>query len=159
MTSVRGKIGLNVPGQVWFGSVYSSIEDMRNSFELLKNNNVNYIWNLLETSTIAEIERKKFTVIHSPVIDYSLPVDIPSFYKDAELVLNYLKDNQNIYVHCYGGHGRTGMAILYLKVLLGEDPQTALDEVREYVHGPEMNEQVVFATGRTDLNVKKISFK
>lgn len=158
MAAVRGNIKINTPGKLWFGSIYSSIEDMLESFYILSNNSVKHIWNLLEDDSIANVEKTRFNVIHTPVVDYSIPSDTDLFKKDADIVLSLLNNGESIYVHCHGGHGRTGMAILYLKVLLGENPQEALDEVRELVRGPEMIEQIVFATGREDLVVKKIQY-
>lgn len=143
--AVRGKVTTSLPGEIWFGSIYDSIQDMNDSFVFLKENNVSTIWNLLEDDTIAKVESKNFNVIHSPINDFSIPDNKESFIKDIEQIIDLLKNNKNIYVHCFGGHGRTGLAILCVKIMLGEDPTEALKEVKEKVSGPELQRQINFA--------------
>lgn len=144
-TAIRGKIKTLLPGELWFGSVYDSIQNMNDSFIFLKENNISTIWNLLEDDTIAKVESKNFNVIHSPINDFSIPDNKESFIKDIGKIIDLLKDNKNIYVHCFGGHGRTGLAVLCVKIMLGEDPTEALKEVKEKVSGPELQRQINFA--------------
>lgn len=108
----------------------------------------------MEDDTVAKLEKKEFKVIHTPIDDFSIPKDKTLFIRDVKRIVNLLRNGKNIYIHCLAGHGRTGMAILTIKIILGEDPRTATKEVKLQVKGPEMREQITFAllTGREVLN-------
>jgi protein-tyrosine phosphatase len=145
-TAISSFIDLGLKGKVWFGSSYDTIEKMNKTFCYLKQNNVSVIWNLLEDDTIALSEARHFRTIHSPIVDFSIPEDQNLFVQDVLNIIQLLNNGNNIYIHCFAGHGRTGMAILSLMVLLGQDPKTSLNIVYEKVHGPETEDQITFAT-------------
>jgi len=143
---VRNNISIgDLPGKIWHGPCYNSVDDMNASFSFLKENDVSVIWNLLEDDTVARLESNSFHVVHTPVEDFSTPVNPDLFKKDAVRIRNLLKAGRNVYVHCMGGHGRTGMAILYLMVMEGKDPTEATALVKSLVHGPETKGQTFFA--------------
>ena len=144
---VRDNISIgNLPGKIWHGPCYNSLSEMNASFSFLKDNDVSVIWNLLEDDTVAKLEAKSFYVIHTPVNDFSTPQDPESFRSSAKRIINLLKTGRNIYIHCMGGHGRTGMAILYLMVMIGENPIESTSLVKSLVKGPETEMQTIFAT-------------
>lgn len=144
---VRSSISIgNLPGKIWHGPCYSSVDDMNASFSFLKENDVSVIWNLLEDDTVVNLEKNSFYVIHTPIEDFSIPTDPDLFYKDAKRIRNLLKAGRSIYVHCMGGHGRTGMAIMFLMIMEGKDPKDSLTLVKALVHGPETKGQIMFAT-------------
>lgn len=149
---VRDYISIgDLPGKIWYGPCYGSADDMNASFSFLKENDVSVIWNLLEDDTIAQLEAKSFYVIHTPIEDFSIPLDPKVFHSDAKRIRNLLKAGRNIYVHCMGGHGRTGMVILYLMVIEGRDPIDSLYLVKDLVKGPETKGQIIFATQQAHI--------
>lgn len=159
MSAIKDKFDLGLPGQLWYGSSFSTIDEMNKAFQLLEQYKVTYIWNLLEDDNVANLEKQKFRVIHSPVIDFHIPKDKDLFHKDVEYIIKLLNKGKNVYVHCYGGHGRTGMAILCICVKLGRDPQESLNQTRNLIKGPETKLQIEFATGRSDLIIPKLDFE
>lgn len=144
-TSISGFVDIGTKGKIWFGSSYETIDKMNKTFDYLKKNNVSVIWTLLEDNTIAQIEKKHFSVFHSPIADYSVPENKKDFIKDVLKIINLLNSGENIYIHCFGGHGRTGMAILSLMIMLHKDPKESLDIVKSIVFGPETQSQIEFS--------------
>lgn len=65
------------------------------------------------TSHISTNERPQ--TFHFPVEDRNVPSKT-KFIKDITKILQLLSEGRNIYIHCYGGHGRTG---LYVCAILG----------------------------------------
>jgi protein-tyrosine phosphatase len=132
MSAIKGFFDTPLSGKIFFGS--------------LKENSVCVIWNLLETDCTAKLEEEHFSVIHSPIDDFSIPKDPESFHKDVRSIVLLLARGKNIYVHCFSGHGRTGLAVLSLLLYLGIDKDKARQDVREHIGGPETQEQLEFAT-------------
>ena len=55
--------------------------------------------------------------IHFPLTDNTTPQH-STFVKHLSLILEKLKDGRNIYIHCAGGHGRTGIYIACILMIL-----------------------------------------
>jgi protein-tyrosine phosphatase len=142
-TAVHGSINVG-KGKLWFGASYNSISEMNNTFSFLKENNVSIIWNLLEDDTISKVESRQFEVINTPIEDYSFPQNIQEFKKTTLEIIELLNNGKNIYVHCFAGHGRTGIAVASIRVLCGEDIKLVLSETKELVGGPETRSQELF---------------
>lgn len=78
----------------------------------------------------------KYNRIKFPIQDRKIPKDLVSFSRFVYMVyqiIKSLKDKQKIYIHCKGGHGRSGIVVacilcLYLKI----PPEYALDLTRFY---------------------------
>lgn len=70
---------------------------------------------------------------HVPITDFGTPTaNTMLIWPDVEAqALNVLSDGGRVLVHCYGGCGRSGMAILRMMVALGEAPSEALTRLRE----------------------------
>lgn len=69
---------------------------------------------------------------HLPVADFGAPAPEveslwPSVSREADAVL---ANGGKVLAHCYGGCGRSGMALLGLMVGAGEDPDAALARLR-----------------------------
>ena len=69
---------------------------------------------------------------HLPVADFGAPPPLTarhwaSVSTEARGVLG---QGGRVLAHCYGGCGRSGMALLRLMVEAGEDPKSALDRLR-----------------------------
>lgn len=93
------------------------------------------------------------TMIYYPIQDCSLPTDLES-YRDLISHLKYLvESNHRLYIHCRGGHGRSGIVVACLLISLGYTNEEALEMVGT-AHGtrtnwadigcPQTSEQVEF---------------
>ena len=147
-TAIHNYLPLPFKGKLWFGSTYFSEDMMVNTFEDLKSRSVSLICNLLELNenTFKDFESKSFEVINIPIKDFSIPSNVKEFKNKLNEILFYLDKGKSIYVHCWGGHGRTGTVLLSIKVLLGYDIKESIEEIRLLADGPETEQQIIFAT-------------
>lgn len=135
-------LSLNCSGTIFFGPTPEMEE-----IEQLKTLGVTVIWNLLmEFPEISQLEKNFFPkVINSPIQDGQSPEDIESFRKDLEKIAAYLKLGHNVYIHCLGGHGRTGLALAALMISIDYiDPDIALEKTQTICSGPETQLQKEF---------------
>ena len=78
----------------------------------------------------------EFEVFQYPIPDRKIPRDFQSFSQfvcKIYVVIKNLKDNEKLYIHCKGGHGRSGIVVacilcLHLKI----PPEVALDLTKFY---------------------------
>jgi protein-tyrosine phosphatase len=130
--------------KIYFGPSYSSIDEAENMFSSFKELNIKYIWNLEEFTSSYNLEKKYFDVIHTPIRDFSIPDDINKYIEDLKSILEIIKNN-NIYIHCFGGHGRTGMSLALILILINNiSTEEALEKTKELCSGPEVEEQKFF---------------
>ncbi len=94
--------------------------------------------------TMAELERKGAGGLgedcaacgidwrHLPVVDFDVPgeADLAEWDETAALAREHLGRGRRVLFHCFGGCGRSGMAVLRLLVELGEAPEAALARLR-----------------------------
>lgn len=127
-------------GTIYFGPMPSA-----NTLSQLKANGITTIVNLMEElPSVREVEEKQFKVIHCPVRDFSIP-NKKEFIKCLQKIYNELQAGEVIYVHCFGGRGRTGMALSGLLMMTdGLSPRTALSLTESLCGGPEMQDQKDF---------------
>ena len=128
-------------GKLFYGSVPSD-ETLIDLFE----NDVQVIWNLLEDNLYSRVEKRDgFHVVHTPIPDYSVPKNMEQFMRAATDIGYILMNNKRVFVHCFSGHGRTGIALATIAMLLcGADADNALQLSRIYCKGPETLEQEGF---------------
>lgn len=79
-----------------------------------------------------ELVQKGITWRHLPITDFGSPCQEvaelwPSVEREAQSIL---ANGGRVLVHCYGGCGRSGMAVLRIMVGAGEDPEKALGRLR-----------------------------
>ena len=55
--------------------------------------------------------------IHIPIIDHNVP-NHQMFVKSLAKIIYMLADGKNIYIHCHGGHGRTGLYVVALLAII-----------------------------------------
>lgn len=89
-----------------------------------------------------------------PIRDVSVPYDCASVFNLMQYLDSILSNPHNkIYIHCWGGVGRTGLIVACYYVYHGEDYEAALRHLREsfkdcpkssYRHTPETKEQEDF---------------
>jgi ADP-ribosylglycohydrolase/protein-tyrosine phosphatase len=98
--------------------------------------NIEVIINLMEFD---ELERFKsyypalkflnpdVTIYHYPILD----MDIPSVLDLEEILLTiYINHKKKVYIHCWGGHGRTGTVVGAYLVNTGLSGKDALKQIR-----------------------------
>lgn len=72
------------------------------------------------------------TYLHLPIEDNSVPDDVPLFCALIYKVYTILRSGVTTYVHCKGGHGRSGMVCAILLCLLeGLSPAAGIVETTE----------------------------
>lgn len=65
-----------------------------------------------------------------PIRDMDVP-DMRTLDAVVETILESLKTGQKVYVHCWGGHGRTGVIIGCLLTRYGMSPEDSLKTIRQ----------------------------
>lgn len=95
-------------------ALFGSFPDQQQVNELEQNGVVIF----LDLTVLGESKTSPYTTKHQyinyPIQDHRIPTDWVSF---SELVINItniiknLKDDQKIYIHCKGGHGRSGIVV------------------------------------------------
>jgi hypothetical protein len=145
-TAIRGQFPLDVRGPVYTGRYYQSPGEMQATFETLRELGVSLVWDLLEASSVyaplLKAEAAAFELVHTPIVDYSVPADGRAFVADLDRVHAHLSDGGGAFVHCAAGRGRTGVALAALAVRAeGIDAETALERTHVAFDGPQSPEQ------------------
>jgi protein-tyrosine phosphatase len=91
-------------------------------------------------------QEKQFQVTCYPIKDYSIPESKEKTRDLVDQIILYLKEGENILIHCVGGNGRTGLLIACLaRRILGLNGPDAVQWVRKYVpNAVERPEQTKF---------------
>lgn len=104
----------------------------------LRDMGVRYIVDLTtpsEKSRLEPYQAKEYdmTYIHFPIKDNFVPYDMESFNEFIVwlmYIIQSLKDHEYIYIHCKGGHGRSGMIVCCVLCLMyGLTPSQSIQEV------------------------------
>lgn len=92
--------------------------------------------------------------IHYEIPDQDVPKNLQSFKDFIELLYSlYFIENKKLYIHCRGGHGRSGVVAACLLIRMGYSNKNALELVseahktREYIPNypcPQTTEQIDF---------------
>lgn len=92
-----------------------------------------------------------------PIADVSVPKSYDSVYELMEHINSIISDKDNrVYIHCWGGVGRTGIIVACLYEYYGEDYESAVTHLRESFKDcpksqwrttPETKEQLDFVRG------------
>lgn len=77
-----------------------------------------------------EYKHYNFNVIQFPIRDYSVPNSMERFDRLIRIIISFL-NKENVLVHCWGGHGRTGVVAISVLIRLGRDYKDAY----RYVYG------------------------
>lgn len=145
-TALHGRYELAVRGSVNSGRCYRSSEERDATFAQLRALGITVVWDLLEVEGVYvgtfAAEAAAFTLVHTPLEDLGLPVDLDAFRADLERVRSHLESGAGVFVHCAAGHGRTGLALAALTARVeGVTADAALARARAHCHGPETQPQ------------------
>lgn len=135
------------------GTLYYGPLPNKKTLEKLNELGVDIIWNLASELSLIVPYEEKFakTVLFANIVDYSAPSN-DAFLKQLYYVAGALKNGKRVFVHCFGGHGRTGTALAAIKVLMEKmDPEDALDTAFRYAKGPESEDQEDYIRYLSDL--------
>lgn len=66
-------------------------------------------------------------ILHWPMKDNSTPINKSAFLKQLASLLDMIREGRKIYIHCAGGHGRTGMYTACLLVCLYKEMRSYED--------------------------------
>jgi protein-tyrosine phosphatase len=113
----------------------------------LRDMGVDLIWNLAQELDIFVVHEKSYVphVLHGNISDYDVPSNGSQFLKQVNQVAAMLRGGKKVFIHCMAGHGRTGLALAALGVVLnGKTAKTALIASRAASGGPETPDQVHF---------------
>lgn len=132
------------------GSLYiGSKDDVLSVMEKLPNITFDVIWNLAEELEFLVDDEKLYAkmVLTANIADYSIPDDTSEFVRQLTLVVEILRKGGNVFMHCFGGHGRTGLGLAAIKRMLdGLTADEALTFANTQCDGPETDEQKQFVT-------------
>ncbi len=98
----------------------------------------------------ADIQSMASRWLHLPVMDFATPAPDVLFKwpKASHTARKALVGGGRVLVHCKGGCGRSGMAVLRLMIEAGEQPHSALKRLRAVQpYAVETEEQLAWATG------------
>ena len=109
-------------------------------FQQLLSNGVKYFVDLTTITEQHELYKYKnnenIQYINFPIIDKKYPTNILSFVKFIINVCNILKKlrgNDKLYIHCKGGHGRSGVVVASLLCYIYNiEPEHALEKTTRY---------------------------
>ena len=79
--------------------------------------------------------KTKYTHIHFPIKDRKIPDDWNKFSKfilKLTTIINKLKEKEAIYIHCKGGHGRSGVVASLLCHIYKMEPKESIEQTTKF---------------------------
>jgi len=87
---------------------------------------------VLQSSASQSFPPHDVTFLHCPIPDFGVLTD-KDFIAFISELKRALENERTLYIHCFGGHGRTGTVVLnLLEVVYGVDRKKAMDKLRGY---------------------------
>jgi protein-tyrosine phosphatase len=129
------------------GSLYiGSKDDVLDMMEQPKEIKFDIIWNLAEELGFLAEDEQPYSLITmlGNIPDYDTP-DLVLFSLQLMLVGAALMHDKKVLIHCFAGHGRTGLALAAIKITLDKmTAEQAIAFAKEQCNGPETPEQEDF---------------
>lgn len=121
-----------IPNKALFGSFPT-----QDSVEELENNGVRYFIDLtFPNEKKTHPYRTRYNYISFPIIDHGVPSDWHLFYHflvNIANIINNLPEGEMVYIHCKGGHGRSGVVVsCLLCYMLKINTVEALEMTKEF---------------------------
>ncbi|MGL4813964.1 MAG: protein-tyrosine phosphatase family protein [Enterobacter sp.] len=118
-----------IPQQCLFGA-YPTQDQIRE----LESWGVNLI---IDLTKLDEKNIKKYQtnvdVVHFPISDNNIPENKEQFYNLVVYISKQIKDGKKIYIHCKGGHGRSGILVsALLCYIYNITPNESFKKTSEY---------------------------
>jgi protein-tyrosine phosphatase len=125
----------------------------------MKCKNISAVITLLETEIAYNLGMTQFggmlgaadiSWTHFPIPNMGIPSlkDLPSLTKLVNEVINRLKSDQTVFIHCYAGLGRTGLLAGIILTSLGMPAELTIHSIRNTRPGSiETKEQEAFVKG------------
>lgn len=144
-----------IPDLCLFGSYPDS-----NHIKQLLDINVKYFVDLTtEDENLPSYEKMVENYIHFPIVDRRMPSpkEIEKFKSFIDNLVEIINNNNKIYIHCRGGHGRSGVvaSILY-KIFYNITPNEAMTEINK-LHRKRLDnmEKMGIEVGKSFTQLKK----
>jgi protein-tyrosine phosphatase len=105
------------------------------------------IWNLAEELAFLAPDEGKIakSVLCGNIEDYNIPSNVAIFKEQLNKVVDVLSGGGKVFIHCFGGCGRTGMTLAAIKKNLdGLSGEEAIKFAENECEGPETDSQVNF---------------
>lgn len=137
-----------------------------NRLLILKELGVSVLIDLTVDSEISSQDRYDvnscdFLCVKYPIKDHSTPTDWASFASLIIYTCDLIKAKKTIYIHCRGGHGRSGLLVAcILRHMYGYESDVAIQKTTEFHgHRTEMREKWRLLGSPQTQNQKKFVFK
>jgi len=123
------------PGRVW----RDWCRDLDTDLEVIRNQNVNVVASII---THTELLKMNYTDFYDRILtsglesielsihDKWLPNSVENFMKIVNAILEYLRQEKTVLIHCNGGRGRTGLLVSACIFYLGYPTDQAIQKVR-----------------------------
>lgn len=145
------------PGKVYAGEYAGDLQNPEHKIRRLEEFGITHFIDLTEEGELnpyqhlldSYVEHHRF-----PIKDVSVPESYQDVYDLMEYIDSILSNDENkVYVHCWGGVGRTGTIVACLYEYYGESYENAVNHLRQsfkdcpkshWRHTPETEEQLDF---------------
>lgn len=149
-----------IPDKVYAGEYAGDLHNPEQKVRQLEMFGITHIIDLTEDGELKPYKQLLDTYIEHhrfPIADVSVPKSYDAVYELMEHINSILSDEDNkVYIHCWGGVGRTGTIVACLYEYYGEDYDSAINHLRESFEDcpksqwrttPETKEQLDFVRG------------
>lgn len=114
--------------------------DLSQDFNTINKHNIDIIVCLIEDFEFGHLSIEAYPqylakygikIIHYPIVDHNIPTNLDTFQSLILTICDYFSRGYNILVHCRGGVGRTGIVCACVLINFLNDPEEAINIVRE----------------------------
>jgi len=131
-----GRIGMSMcPGREW----NSWSRDFEADVKIVVENKVNVVASIITHSELKQMNQydfydkiRKFGLesLEYSIHDKWVPNSVENFMKIVDKIVEYIRQEKTVLVHCNGGRGRTGLIVAASIILIGYSSDQAIQMVR-----------------------------